>query len=383
MKGISLFSNVGIAETYLDKLGVEILLANELSHNRCRFYSCLYPSAEIISGDIKTKDVKHKILNFCKKINVDFIMATPPCQGMSTAGKKDPYDPRNHLITDTIDLILNILPKYVFLENVPEQLITRVSYKNDRILIPEYIKIKLMNKYIINDKVLNAKDFSVPQSRKRSIFLLTRRDQEVKWDFPEKENITITLKDSIGHLPSLDPLINDITYEEQLKIFPDYERKLKSALKISPYFKPVSHVYRQVKSMIYTPTGKSAFENPEIYKPKKKDGSYIKGFKNTYKRMSWDKPSNTITTYNRTISSQENVHPGRLIGSNNKGHLMYSDPRVLTLYEIFILFSLPKKWNVPTWASENFIRTVIGEGIPPLMVKKIFKKLIDSTNEEA
>ena len=205
----------------------------------------------------------------------------------------------------------------------------------------------------------------------------------MKWDFPEKENITLTLKDSIGHLPSLDPLINDITYEEQLKIFPDYERKLKSALKISPYFKPVSHVYRQVKSMIYTPTGKSAFENPEIYKPKKKDGSYIKGFKNTYKRMSWDKPSNTITTYNRTISSQENVHPGRLIGSNNKGHLMYSDPRVLTLYEIFILFSLPKKWNVPTWASENFIRTVIGEGIPPLMVKKIFKKLIDSTNEEA
>ena len=62
---------------------------------------------------------------------------------------------------------------------------------------------------------------------------------------------------------------------------------------------------------------------------------------------------------------------------------MYSDPRVLTLYEIFILFSLPKKWNVPTWASENFIRTVIGEGIPPLMVKKIFKKLIDTTNEEA
>ena len=383
MRGVSLFSNVGVAETYFNELGIEIVLANELNHNRCNFYSSLYPSTEIISGDIKSNDVKYRLLNFCKKKNIDFIMATPPCQGMSTAGKKDPYDPRNHLITDTIDLILNILPKYVFLENVPEQLITRVIYKNERILIPEYLKIMLMNKYIINDTVLNAKDFSVPQSRKRSIFLLTRRDQKVKWNFPKRENKIITLKDAIGHLPSLDPLINDISYEEQLRIFPDYERKLKSSLKISPYFKPVSHVYRQVKSMIYTPTGKSAFENIEIYKPKKKDGSCIKGFKNTYKRMSWDKPSNTITTYNRTISSQENVHPGKLIGPNNKGHLMYSDPRALTLYEIFILFSLPKKWNPPIWASENFIRTVIGEGIPPLMVKKIFKKLIDSTNEQA
>ena len=37
----------------------------------------------------------------------------------------------------------------------------------------------------------------------------------------------------------------------------------------------------------------------------------MKGFKNTYKRQDWNKPGYTVTTFNRTIGSQENVHPGR------------------------------------------------------------------------
>ena len=186
----------------------------------------------------------------------------------------------------------------------------------------------------------------------------------------------MTLRDAIGDLPSIDPLISDITKEDNFKIFPKYYKKLKDASNISPYHKPVSHVYRQVYSMMHTPTGKSAFYNIDKYKPLKKNGEFVKGFKNTYKRMSWDKPCNTITTYNRTIGSQENVHPGRLI--KNKGVNIYSDARVLTLYEIIILFSLPPNWSFPTWASENFVRTVIGEGIPPLLVKKIFNELIEN-----
>ena len=262
-------------------------------------------------------------------------MATPPCQGMSSVGKMDPFDPRNHLITNTIDIILNIKPKYVFLENVPEQLITKITYNSKTILIPEYIKIKLSEYYSFSDlKTVNAKDYSVPQSRERSIYLLTRKDQKVKWTFPEKDEKVITLREAIGHLPSVDPFINDISNDQLYQIFPDYDKKLKTALEISPLFKPLPHVYRQVFSMRHTPTGKSALENIFEYRPKKIDGSLVKGFKNTYKRMSWDKPCNTITTYNRTIGSQENVHPGRYIGENLSGISIYSDPRVLTLYEI-------------------------------------------------
>ena len=39
------------------------------------------------------------------------------------------------------------------------------------------------------------------------------------------------------------------------------------------------------------------------------------------------------------------------------------------------VMSLPDDWNIPEWASESLIRTVIGEGIPPLAVKKIIGEL--------
>ena len=80
--------------------------------------------------------------------------------------------------------------------------------------------------------------------------------------------------------------------------------------------------------------------------------------------------------YNRTIGSQNNVHPGRLVGKDSEGYDIYSDERVLTIYELMIVTSLPKDWNIPNWASEHFVRQVIGEGIPTLLVQKIMHQLV-------
>jgi DNA (cytosine-5)-methyltransferase 1 len=114
-----------------------------------------------------------------------------------------------------------------------------------------------------------------------------------------------------------------------------------------------------------TPTGKSAFSNV-IYYPQKKDGSRIKGYESSYRRIKWDIPAPTITIRNDAISSQRNVHPGRKMSDGT-----YSDARVLTPLELMILNSLPKDWKVPNDTPEILIRQVIGESIPPLMIKKI------------
>ena len=53
----------------------------------------------------------------------------------------------------------------------------------------------------------------------------------------------------------------------------------------------------------------------------------------------------------------------------------YSDARVLTLKEIFILTGLPDKWSPPEFASENMIRQVIGEGVPPKLVEAILETI--------
>ena len=122
--------------------------------------------------------------------------------------------------------------------------------------------------------------------------------------------------------------------------------------------------------MKHTPTGNSAFSNP-VYFPKKKDGTRIKGYESSYRRIRWDEPSPTITIRNDAISSQRNVHPGRLLKNGT-----YSDARVLSLYELFLLTSLPKTWCPPTDTPEILLRQVIGEAIPPLMIKKIVEGIL-------
>ena len=378
IKAMSLFANVGIAETYLNEIGIDVVIANELEHQRVKFYKHLYPHTNIVEGDITNSTIQDKLVELAKKEKVDLIMATPPCQGMSTAGKKDKNDIRNLLIRDAVKIIKKVKPKYVFFENVPEQLNTYIKYNDSEILIPDYLKQEFAEEYFFNKNfIVNAADYGVPQLRERAIILLSRKDTKRRWDFPQKSEEIITMKKAIGELPSLDPEIYDISYDEQLKIFPEFEKKKAEGLKVSKWHYPPKHVYRQIYSLMHTPTGETAFNNIDLFKPKKKDGTYTKGFKNTYKRQEWDKPAFTVTMFNRTIGSQNNVHPGRYIGKDSDGYDLYSDARVLTVYELMLVTSLPKNWDIPNWASEHFVRQVIGEGIPPLLVKKIMQELIN------
>ena len=118
MNGLSLFANVGIAETYLYKEGIDIVVANELLEERAAFYQHLYPECHMICGDITKDEIFNEIITEAKQKNVEFILATPPCQGMSIAGYMLPEDPRNYLITYAVEAIKKLGPKYVLLENV-------------------------------------------------------------------------------------------------------------------------------------------------------------------------------------------------------------------------------------------------------------------------
>jgi len=381
INALSLFANVGIAETYLKDIGVDVVVANEIDPKRVKFYKHLYPDTNMIEGDITDNNIKKEIVALSKSKSVDLILATPPCQGMSTAGKMDKWDVRNTLVCHAVEIIKEIRPKYVFLENVPQQLTTKIMFNNKIMYIPEFIEEELHTDYIFNENyVIEASEYNVPQYRERAIMLLVRKDIGKQWNFPPKTGTT-TLADAIGHLPSLDPEIYDIPYDELIKIFPDFEKKKMAAASVSKWHYPPKHIKRQVISMMHTPTGATAFDNIEKYQPRKKNGELVRGFRNTYKRQNWDKPGTTVTMYSREISSQGNVHPGRYIGKDEEGYDIYSDARVMSIYELMIMSSLPLDWNIPEDASDHFIRCVIGEGIPPLLVKKIVEEMMVIENE--
>ena len=373
IRGLSLFANVGIAEAYFEEIGIDIVIANEIKEDRAKFYKAVYPHTNMICGDITDNILRNKIIELSKEANVDFIIATPPCQGMSDAGLRLEFDPRNQLIYYALDVIKKVKPKFVLLENVPQQLKTKIII-NDRImLIPDYIKAELDSLYTFNKETLiKAKDHGVPQLRERNIYLLVRKDLDYIWEFPNVEG-EITLEDAIGHLPSIDPYLRE-GLEFTLSKFPQYLKKLENGLKVSKWHYPPKHSWKHVEWMMHTPTGKSAIYNQKYY-PQKNDGSKIKAHHNNYRRLKWDMPCRTITQNNGVISSLACVHPGRKYCVD--GVELYSDPRVLTIYELMIVMTLPLDWKIPDWANESFIRNVIGEGIPSLLVKKIMMELIN------
>lgn len=379
LRGLSLFANVGIAEAYMKEVNVEVVLANEIDEDRAKFYSDVYPETNMICGDITDETIRDEIVKKSHELAIDFVIATPPCQGMSEAGLRMEFDSRNQLIFYAVDVIKRVKPRFVLLENVPKQLTTKIKYNDEVLLIPEYIKKELNDSYVFNkESLIMAKDYGVPQLRERNIFLLVRKDQDIIWEFPCKQK-EITLFEAIGHIPSLDPKLRE-GIEITLEKFPDYEKKRIAGLKVSKWHRPPIHSWKQVEWMMHTPTGKSAIYN-EIYYPQKKDGVPVKAHHNHYRRLKWDMPCRTITQNNGVISSLACVHPGRVY-ADKYGQELYSDARVLSIYELLIVMSLPLDWPIPSWASETFIRQVFGEGIPSKLVKEIMKVLTEQIQED-
>ncbi len=346
IKGISLFSSAGIAETYYKDINIDIVIANELLEKRANVYKKLYPKSKMINGDIQNSIIKKEIINSITN-DVKLLVATPPCQGLSCLGKnknqKDyENDKRNFLIFDVFEIIDNSNFDYILIENVPMFLQMYFPYDGKILLLKDILEIKYGKTYNIDIDLLNACDYGIAQTRPRAIIRIYKKG--LVWELPQKEP-KITLKDAIGHLPSLESgETSDIKW----------------------HYSKV-HSEGNILCMKHTPTGKSAMMN-EFHYPKKQNGDKIKGFHNTYKRMDWDQPAHARTTNSGNIGSHNNGHPGRL-----KEDGTYSDARVLTLLETFIVSSLPNDWNIQEDLTDSFIRQIIGEAIPPLMSKKILQ----------
>ena len=346
LTGLSLFASAGIGETYFKDVGIDIKVANELLEKRADLYRAINPETTVVCGDITKDEVFSKILASCPK-KVDFILASPPCQGMSVAGKNRcqktmEADERNYLITYVVKAIKATNPDYILVENVPALLKLELQYAGKYRTVLDILQYEFGDQYEIDSMVVDSADYGVPQTRLRAIIKMNCKGK--KWSWPLKKD-KITVRDAIGHLPSLEA-------GERSEIKWHFARK---------------HSKDNILWMKHTPTGKSAFSNP-VYYPQKKDGTRVKGYESSYRRIRWDAPAPTITIRNDCIASQRNVHPGRLLPDGT-----YSDARVLTPLELMLLNSLPADWNIPDDTPELLIRQCIGESIPPLMLKEIVR----------
>ena len=343
MKALSLFAGGGIGETYLEEINIHTAVANELLPDRAKIHQFRFPKTDMIIGDIKEK--KEEIIKKAKDAKIDLLIATPPCQGMSNLGRRDyENDERNYLIFDVFDIIDELSPSYIFIENVPKFLDMYYPFNGEIVNLIDILNRKYSNEYEIVCGVYNAADYGVPQIRKRAIIRIYKKG--LTWEDPIKQD-HITLQEAIGHLPSV-------------------ESGESSGI---PYHDGPKHSAKHIEVLKHTPTGCSGHDN-EFYYPKKDDGTRVKGYHNTYSRLHWDRVCPTRTMNSGSVSGSNNCHPGRLLPDGT-----YSDARVFTLLELFIVSSLPEDMKLPNGLSEKIIREIIGEGIPPLMSRAFLEKI--------
>ena len=346
--GTSLFSSAGISEQYFSSTGIDIVSANELLPERANLYQAQYPNSKMICGNILDATVFKTLIDYTPE-KLDFLIASPPCQGMSIAGKNRKIeqmlmDQRNFLVFKIIEFIKIKNPDFVLIENVPTFFKLELPFNGELMKIVDILNAEFGEIYNIEPEVYDASDYGVPQRRTRAIIKLYKKGE--KWGKPEKSKM-VTVREAIGDLPSLEA-------GEESNIKWHFARK---------------HSKNHINCMRYTATGKTAIENP-VHFPIKEDGKRVKAYKTTFRRINWDEPAPTITMRNDAISSQLNVHPGR-----PKPDGTFSDARVLTPLELMLLSSLPADWNIPDNTPELLIRKCIGECIPPLLTKKIVEQI--------
>lgn len=372
---ISLFSSAGVGCYGFKQQGFNCIVTNEFLEKRLSIQrynnKCIYESG-YIQGDISQKEIQYKIYQELENNNIqdlDVLIATPPCQGMSVANHKKSNDEikRNSLVVESIKIVNKIKPKIFIFENVRAFLNTICTdIDNIEKPISEAIELNLGGNYNILSKVINFKDYGSQSSRTRTLVIGVRKDlvqiSPFKL-FPKKQKAK-TLKELIGNLPSLKTM-GEINPNDIYHSYRSFDKKMLA------WIEDINE-------------GESAFDNKDPLKiPHQIKNGKIVYNKNKngdkYKRWYWNEVAPCIHTRNDILASQNTIHP--------------SDNRVFSIRELMKMMSIPDEFR---WTNKSFeelnnltieekrkflkqeelnIRHCIGEAVPTKIFEKIAKNI--------
>lgn len=295
-KFIDLFSGAGGLSCGLVMAGFTPVASVEIMPEAVETYKYNFVNKKgfnekVETRDIRTQEVKEELYKTIGNQHIDLIVGGFPCQGFSMAGNRVISDPRNSLYLEMLEIVKNVKPDYVVMENV-EGLRTMLDGKVETQIINDYKEIG----YEINVTTLNAADYGVAQQRKRVIFIGNR--------------------------------IGNKNYHPKPLYEPNNYKTLGSAIYKFMNInedKSINHVFTRhtedmKKRLANVPEGSSLFKN----------------YSDSWKKSPWDKPSCTIKENHGAV----NIHPKL--------------PRVLTAREIAAIQSFPddfifqgaKKWQL-------------------------------------
>lgn len=361
---VSLFTGACGLDLGLEKAGFQTVSLVEIEPDAVKTISLNRPHLSLcaIPRDIREVSAQTllkeggKILGIDRPLRpgeVDLVTGGPPCQPFSTAGKRGSVgDPRGSLFMDFIRIVEEIQPRFFIMENVRGLLSAPIRHRpheqrgiNYPNLAPDEMagaamqvilaEIKRIGYEVVYD-LLNAADYGVPQVRERVIFIGYKGSDSVTLPLPthSQSGVSrlpkwITLKDGLKGL--IDPQPEYIPYSEaRLK----YLRLLKAG-------ENWRHLPNELKQEAMGGAYKS-------------EGGKV-GF---YRRLTWDKPSPTITTSPHQKAT-DMCHPDEL--------------RPLSVRESARIQTFPDDWVFHGSTTSKYRQ--IGNAVPVLLGSAIARYL--------
>lgn len=376
---VSLFSSAGVGCYGFKQQNFDCVLTNELIERRMDVQKCNAKCSNpqgYLCGDITLPEIQQYALNHIQQYkkdhalkDIDVVIATPPCQGMSVANHKKAENEivRNSLVLEAIHIVSLIKPKIFVFENVAAFMNTKCGKEGRERKISEAIHEELAADYVFDSRILNFKDYGAHSSRSRCLVLGIRKDLSqhitVSQLWPSQESAK-SMKELIFDLPRLS-VMGEISSHDIYHNFKAYK----------PHMRAWIGDLKQ---------GENAFDNADpLKRPHQvKDGVIVPNVNKNgdkYSRQLWDKTPPCVHTRNDILASQNTVHP--------------EDDRVFSLRELMIFMNVPAgfKWSQQDETVLNQlsltdkqaylkkhevnIRQSLGEAVPTIIFSKIAKNI--------
>lgn len=223
LKVVELFAGVGAWQRGLQNLNIEheVVLAVDFDEYAVTAYNALhgtnFPVADITQLDEKTVP------------DCDVIFYSPPCQSWSAAGKQEGFeDHRGILFFDALRVIKEKKPKYALMENVKN--LTQKKFAEEfQGMQDELVEAGYTNYW----KILNARDYKIPQNRERVFLISIRNDiaESFNFKFPEPKKGHGNLIDYLEKDAQL-PILHNIYggfQETKARKFDEYSPTIRTA----------------------------------------------------------------------------------------------------------------------------------------------------------
>ncbi len=308
---VDLFAGVGgLSYGFCKDSFFNVIAANEILPNTAKAYSLNHPNVKMYNMDIKDFGISNLVNDLrINENDIDIVIGGPPCQAYSTVGKRLLDDPRGKLFQEYYRILKEFKPKFFLFENVKG-----ILSMNKGVLIEHIIDLFKSLGYRVQMKLLNAADYGTPQIRERVIIVGNNIGKD--FVFPEPTHYDpslgtslfnsflkpyVTLGEAIGDLTVIEAGEEGFSYSSEPQN--EYQKLMrKDAPNLIMDHSTSRNNPELIHLMTLLPDGGSPEDLPEVIRPKS-------GFKNTYCRLWWNKPSTTITRNLGCPSSSRCIHP--------------------------------------------------------------------------